>query len=339
MTRVSAVVLAYQDEPWLEQCVRSLLASAGVEVDVVLVDNGCTAPGVVDRLEAELTALTVLRPGTNLGYAGGCNAGADAATGDVVAFVNGDATVEVDALAALADALADDAVGLVTGSVRLAADPARINAAGNPLNILGVVWAGHFDEPAADHRQRRPTAVVSGAAFACRRATWQRLGGFDPTYFAYHEDTDLSVRCWQQGLTVVYVPEAVVVHRYEFSRNTRKLYLVERNRLLNLLTLWQRRTLLVLLPVLAGFEVAMLALATRQGWLGAKVDGYRWLWRHRREVVARRQRVQSVRTVPDRDLTWLLTPRITAANYALPPGAAAGNAALAAYWGGVRRLI
>src|SRR5947209_5022207 len=240
MTRVSAVVLAYQDEPWLEQCVRSLLASTRVEVDVVLVDNGCTAPGVVGRLEAELPALTVVRPGTNLGYAGGCNAGADAATGDVLAFVN-------------------------------------------------------------------------------------------------HEDTDLSVRCWQQGLTVVYVPEAVVVHRYEFSRNTRKLYLVERNRLLNLLTLWQRRTLLVLLPVLAGFEVAMLALATRQGWLGAKVDGYRWLWRHRREVVARRQRVQSVRTVPDRDLTWLLTPRITAANYALPPGAAAGNAALAAYWGGVRR--
>ena len=37
--RVSAVVLSYQDEPWLERCIHALLASEGVEIDVVLVDN------------------------------------------------------------------------------------------------------------------------------------------------------------------------------------------------------------------------------------------------------------------------------------------------------------
>ena len=44
MTRVSAVVLAYGDQPYVLEVVDSLLGSTGVDVDVVVVDNGCTAP-------------------------------------------------------------------------------------------------------------------------------------------------------------------------------------------------------------------------------------------------------------------------------------------------------
>ncbi len=49
MTRVSAVVLAYLEEPWLESCVKALIASSGIEVEVIVVDNGCT-DGAVDRV-------------------------------------------------------------------------------------------------------------------------------------------------------------------------------------------------------------------------------------------------------------------------------------------------
>src|SRR3712207_2715046 len=102
-TRVSAVVLAWGDEPVLEDAVHAALASEGVEVDVVLVDNGCTSDAVA-RL-AGVPGVTVLEPGRNLGFAGGCNHGAARAAGDVLAFVNGDAVVRPTALAALAAAL------------------------------------------------------------------------------------------------------------------------------------------------------------------------------------------------------------------------------------------
>lgn len=338
MTRVSVVVLAYGDEPCLDECVTSVLASTGVDVDLVLVDNGCTTPGAVDRL-APLPGVTLVRPAENLGYAGGCNAGAEAATGQVLAFVNSDAVVTPSAIATLVAALDDPHVGLVTGSVRLAEDPTLLNAAGNPLNILGVAWAGHFREPAADHMEPTTVTLISGAAFACRRATWADLGGFDPAYFAYHEDTELSVRCWQRGLEIRYVPDAVVVHHYEFSRNPRKLALVERNRLFNLFVLWERRTLLLLLPALLAFEVAMLGLAVRQGWLPAKIEGYRWLWAHRAHVRSRRALVQRERRVPDRVVARLLTPAITAGNIELPAGIRVVNAVLTAYWSLVRRLL
>ena len=79
--------------------------------------------------------------------------------------------------------------------------------------------------------------------------------------FAYLEDTELSLRCWQRGLKVMFVPDAVVLHDYEFSRNPSKLGLLERNRLIMLLTLYERHTLAVLAPALLAVEIATLALS------------------------------------------------------------------------------
>ena len=50
------------------------------------------------------------------------------------------------------------------------------------------------------------------------------------------------------------------------------------------LTLFEVRTLLLLAPALLGLEVAMLAVALRHGWATAKVRGWWWLVRHRRDV-------------------------------------------------------
>ena len=57
----------------LERCVLSVLASTGVEVDVILVDNTGTDE-TVDRL-GERAGVRVVRPGRNLGFAGGNNVG------------------------------------------------------------------------------------------------------------------------------------------------------------------------------------------------------------------------------------------------------------------------
>lgn len=140
MVVVSAVVLAYRAEPWLERCVGALLDSTGVDVEVVMVDNGCT-DGAVDRL-GERKGVVVVAPGRNLGFAGGCNAGAARARGDVIAFVNGDALVAPDALSRLAEAARRPSVGVASASVRLADRPDRLNSGGNEIHFLGLSWSG-----------------------------------------------------------------------------------------------------------------------------------------------------------------------------------------------------
>ncbi|GII22470.1 glycosyltransferase family 2 protein [Planosporangium mesophilum] len=336
LPRVSAVVLAWKAEPWLRRCVEALLASEKVACDVVLVDNGCTTDDV-EVLE-RLPGVSVVRPGENLGFAGGCNAGASVATGEYLALVNGDAVVEPTTLARLAAEAARPEIGIAGGSVRLPDDPRLINSAGNPVHILGLTWAGRMGEP-EEGTEPVDVAVASGACLLMRRALWEELGGFDPEYFAYHEDTELSMRVWRRGRRVVYVPDAVAVHRYEFSRNEFKFYLIERNRLMFLATLWGWRALLLLAPALLGLELAMVALAARQGWLGAKLRSWRWLLGRAGHIRRRRRLLQGERTLTDRQWMGLLTDQVSTSAIDLPAVVGPLNAVMRAYWRLVRPLV
>jgi GT2 family glycosyltransferase len=76
------------------------------------------------------------------------------------------------------------------------------------VHFLGFSWAGRCGEPARSPELPADVASISGACFGVRRELWQRLGGFEDQYFAYHEDVDLSLRCWLAGLSVRYVPGA-----------------------------------------------------------------------------------------------------------------------------------
>lgn len=336
LPRVSAVVLAYKTEPWLQRCVAALLASEKAKVDVILVDNGCTSDDV-EVLESE-PGVTVVRPGENLGFAGGCNAGAAVATGDYLALVNGDAIVEPATLAMLIEHASLPEIGIAGASIRLADDPKLINAAGNPVHVLGLCWAGGLGQ-VESRTEPVEVTVASGACLLMRAELWRDLGGFDQEYFAYHEDTELSIRMWQRGLRVVYVPTAVAVHRYEFSRTAIKYYLIERNRLMFLSTLWSWRALLLLSPALLSLELAMLALATKQGWLKGKLRSYRWLAGHLGHLRSRRSQLRRELAVPDRVWMDKLTSTLDTTAIELPVVTPLLNVLMRGYWRVARRLI
>jgi GT2 family glycosyltransferase len=335
--RVSVVIVAFGAYPLLPASVRAALASSDVDVDVIVVDNGCTDGGV--DIVRGWRGVSVVTPDVNLGFAGGANSGANAATGDFLAFVNPDAIVAPDAFRHLAAVATDTHVGIASACLLLADEPDRVNSAGNDVHFLGYSWCGGLGDPASAHRTQRDVASATGAAMLLGRAAWKRLGGFAAEYFMYHEDADLSLRSWANGLRVVYVPDAAVTHAYEPDRHPRKLHLLERNRLVTILTCYQRRTLVVLAPVLAVTEVAVLALAVSQRWGRAKASGWWWLLRHRRWLAERRREVQSRRTVGDAALAPLLATRLVGANRPLPAALAPFDAALGAYWRVARRLL
>lgn len=334
---VSVVVVAYGPDPWLEPCVHAILGSTGAAVEVILVDNGGTR-GIVERL-AELPGLRAVSSGGNVGFAAGCHLGVEAATAPVVAFLNPDTMVAPAAVAELAAVAQRPSVGLATASVRLADRPDRINSAGNEIHFLGMSWAGHYGEPADRTLVERPVTAASGAAMACRRSVWEALGGFEPRFFAYCEDADLSLRAWQRGLEVRFVPSAVVWHRYEFSRNAAKLMLLERNRLVVVLTCFGSRQLAVTLPALLAFETFMLLYALLGGWFAQKLAGYSWLMRHRRWLRHRRAAVQSARLVPERVIADLLSSHLRPQNHPIPRFLSPVDRILAGYWAVVRRII
>jgi GT2 family glycosyltransferase len=334
--RASIVVLGFGPEPYLAACLDALLADLGPDDEILLVDNGFEA-----HLEGRLEDAPVRRIGTgrNSGFTGGCRAAADAARGEVLLFVNSDAVVRPGTVDALVRASRTAGTGVVSGCLRLADFPDLVNSAGNPLHYLGLTWVGHCGEPAADHAEPGEVAVATGGLCALRREVWDRLGGFDDAYFAYHEDTDLCVRAWLAGLAVRYEPAAVADHHYEFSRNPTKMYLLERNRWLTVIGNYPSPLLRRVLPVLLLVELPLLLAAVLQGWGRQKLRAWFWLLGHPRLVLDRRRRVQADVTASSADLARLMTSRIEPPMVTAPPGMAWLNLALDWYWSRVLRRL
>lgn len=337
LPRATVLMLAYGDEPYLHDAVASVLSSEGVDLRIVLADNGTTTDAVA-TLPAD-PRLRIVTPTHNLGFAGGMNHAARHAGDGPLVLVNSDAEVEPDTIAELLAALEDPAVGIACGCVVLADRPDTVNSAGNPLHVLGLCWAGGLGEPVTAHQTPGPVPSASGACAAVARDLWDELGGFPSEYFAYMEDLELSWRTWQHGRTVSYVPAARAAHHYEFGRSPLKMYLLERNRLFFVLTAYGPRMLALLALPLLAFEVAMLAVAVTQGWGRQKVRGWGWLLTHAGVVARRRRLVQSGRTVPDRDLTHLLTDVFDSQQIPLPTAAAPIQGLLRVWWRVVRRWV
>jgi hypothetical protein len=130
-----------------------------------------------------------------------------------------------------------------------------------------------------------------------------------------------------------------VLHHYDFSRNPAKLYLLERNRLMNLIVLPSRRTQLLTAAPAIVVEGGILLVALRGGWARDKVAGWRWLVAHRSSLAARRRAVQAARRVPDRQLAHLLRGPLdppAGLGPAVPPPITRG---LARYWAWAERRL
>jgi GT2 family glycosyltransferase len=330
------IVLGYGDEEHLEECLASVVAQLPDDGELVIVENGIT--DAARRRPAWGPRVEVLGDGSsNTGFAGGCTVGAAHARGDVLVFLNSDAILRahaLDRLLAGLDSPEHPEVGVVCGCLRLADEPDLVNSVGNPLQFLGLTWAGECGSPASEHATAGEVPVATGGFFALNRTTWDAIGGFDPTYFAYHEDTDLSVRTWLSGRTVRVLPDAVADHYYEFSRNPFKMYLLERNRLILVLTTYPSALLRRVLPALVLLEPAFLVLSVLQGWPRQKLRAWGWLLTHPAYLRRRRAEVQALVAVADPDalLGGLMRAAIEPPNVPQPPGMPVLNAVLRAYW-------
>lgn len=335
--RVSAVVVAHNSGAALTRCLGTVLGARGLG-EAIVVDNG--EGGAEIEAARGLAGVRVVEPGRNLGYGGGCNAGAAEAGGDVLLFLNPDTELDPGAPEALAAALGDLTIGVAAPKLTLLSDPGRLNSSGNVVHLTGLAWPGGFGEPADSVRRLHDVPYASGAALAIRAETFRELGGFAEELFLYQEDLELSWRARLAGLRVVVEPAADVRHDYRFETgDPAKLYRLERNRLVFVLTAYSGRLLVLLAPVLVATEVALALLAKREGWWAEKRRGWAWLLRNRETVVRLRRRTQSLRRIPDREAVRFLADRLDPAMREVPAAAGRLEGLLRAYWALARRLL
>ena len=217
---VAVVIVNYNGEQLLPECLAALDAQTRAPAEIVVADNG-SRDGSLTLLRAHHPDVGVVEIGRNLGFAGGANRGVAATRAPWVCVLNSDATPAPDWLERLT-AAPRDARTWALGSVLVSAATGRIESAGDQYSPQGYAYKLLRDRPLSD-LPAEPYRVFAapGAAPVFRRDVFERLGGYEERFFLYYEDVDLAFRAVLAGYHALLVPDARVVH--QLGATTRSL--------------------------------------------------------------------------------------------------------------------
>jgi len=307
----SVIVLTYNARIFISRCLNALSAQTFADFETIVVDNA-SSDGTADFVREHFPQARLIVSATNGGYGAGNNLGAAHATGDVLVFLNPDAIPEPDWLANLLGAMQRHGRHFATSQITLQSDHTRLNSGGNLIHFLGLSFCRGLDSPRSAYSRPELVSGASGAACAIAHDLFDRIGGFDPSFFLYHDDVDLSLRALLAGEPCLYVPDAVVSHDYDLKLPPAKWGWIEAHRYAVLLKAFKIRTLLLLLPALLAIDLVTLVYLAVRGpeFVASKLRSYQWLLRHSCEIRENRIRAQLTRRVTDGQILSMLADRI-----------------------------
>jgi GT2 family glycosyltransferase len=335
---LSVLIVAYESRDDLQRTLPALLPELGDGDELIVVDNN-PGDGSAEAVRELAPRARVMAMGRNTGFAGGANAGAEAASGDLLVILNPDAAPRPGFAGTIRRPWLEGRGWHAWQALVADGEGRCVNSAGNPIHFTGIVWAGGHGLPLAEAPAAGEVAAASGACLAIPLTEWRRVGGFPAEFFMYHEDVDLSVRVRAAGGVVGIEPAAVVAHDYEFGANAEKWFWLERNRLAFIVRTYPGALLALLAPALLATELALLAVAAAGGWgrekLRANLAFLRWLPRLLRE----RRAVQRQRTISASEFAAALTPDLDSELISPLVRTWPVRLALRAYWRFVRLLL
>lgn len=232
----SVIILNWNGRHLLEECLASVLSQSFRDFETIVVDNGSTDGSVAWLKERRGESVSTVTLPLNLGFAGGNNAGIRIARGEYVILLNNDTAVDPGWLAALAAAVRrHPAAGMFTPKILNYFRRDEIDNTGLVIYPDGLARGRHRLEKDDGRFDEEGEALVpSGCAGCYGRRMLGEIGSLDESFFAYGEDVDLGLRGRWAGYRCIYVPGAVVYHKYSATSGAyspQKAFLAERNRL------------------------------------------------------------------------------------------------------------
>jgi len=301
--RLSIVIANYNGMGTLPGMLASLKAYPYPLEEIIVVDDG-SSDGSVDWLRATHPNVRLVAFEANTGnLAQVRNAGLQAAQGTHAFLTDNDIEFLPDCLHRLLEVIvADERVFCVTPRLVYYDRPDVIFQDGNGMHFLALGTGNLRGVKVADAGVPAPFATCGGGMMLFDLARARQVGGFDPGYMhAWADDGEYQLRGTLYGFRCLHVPAAAAMHHAKDHGAGRALGQIH-NRFRVLLTFYRARTLLVLLPSLLMFELALISGSIVHGFGGAYFGAVRRTWRERREIGSMRREMQGRRRVSDAEL-------------------------------------
>ena len=238
---IGVIVLNWNNPMDTIRCLRSIENSNYSNYQVLVIDNG-SEDDSLDQLHIAYPDLKILETGQNLGYSGGNNVGISYAIEqgvDYVMILNNDTLVAPSMLHKLISAAENfPHAGLVGPLMYSLESPSILFAAGSFIDWKrGKTWHRFMFQPASgimESLETQPVDFIAGCCMLISRSAIEKVGLLSPSYYLNYEDVDFALKIKTAGLSVLFVPEAIMWHKISATLDKLPLvniYYITRNSL------------------------------------------------------------------------------------------------------------
>jgi len=224
---ISIIIVNYNVEYFLEQCLNSvLLAGQQVNYEVIVIDNN-SSDGSIDMLKVKFPQVTCIHNAVNVGFSKANNQGIKISKGKYILLLNPDTVIDEQTLLKINLRMnSDEKIGglgvrMVDGKGIFLPESKR----GLPTpsvafyKIFGISTLfkkskrfGRYHLSYLDEFEENEVDILSGAFMFMRKEVLDEIGLLDETFFMYGEDIDLSYRILKAGYKNIYFPETTIIH-------------------------------------------------------------------------------------------------------------------------------
>jgi GT2 family glycosyltransferase len=229
---VSVIIVTYNSAVTIADCLKSVEEQQAVGRETLVVDNA-SSDQTVNVLRTSHGKPILIENRQNVGFGRACNQGFAASKGRYIYLLNPDAElIGSNALATLCRALTEHKTWGMAGS--------RVVSATGEWKTPATTYPDQAHVGKDFSALPGRIAWVVGASMIIRREVYSELGGFDPEFFLYSEETDFCLRLRQRGHEIGFVEDAGVRHIGGASESGRDPYEVWTRRANGLHLFWQK---------------------------------------------------------------------------------------------------
>jgi len=301
---VSIIILNYNGEKFLKDCLESIFKETKCNFEVIIVDNDSPDKSG-ERFSKKYQTCKFILNKKNVGVSEGLNIGIRNSNGKYIVLLNNDLIVAPKWLDYLFEAYEKKGNGLYQPKFLKMKNRDIIDSAGNLINIFGFGFSREKGKKdLLQYNALEEIGFAAGTCMFCPKEIFDKVGLFDEKLFAYNEDLDLGWRARLLNFKSFYVPKSIVYHygSAQWKWSGEKFYLLERNRWIVLLSNYETRTILKLLPSLLIIEIVLLVFFTKKRMLTKKLRSYGGIIRSSNHIMKRRESIKKIKNVKDYEI-------------------------------------
>lgn len=316
--KVTVVLPTYNSRQFLDQCLPPLLEMDYPDYDIVVIDD-CSSDGTIEYLQQNYPQTRIIQLEQHSGHCKACNTGILATEARYVYIVEHHTIVTKEALSQLMKVmLTKDAAICYSKQINIYQENFAVVEGKRFAHYVVNQHCKRMPLGESPHEEDNevPVDVTSAGTFSflLDKAQFEKIGLFDEDYFIHINDYELALRVKAAGLKCYYVPTSLSYHKsfvstassYNFRGGREypasRAFFIAKNRWLLMLSYYDLKTLILLGPALALYEMALIIFMIYRRVFGSYVKAISWLLTHQKLILKKRRKIQQLKEVTDRRL-------------------------------------